>query len=121
MRPEEGDAARLWDIADAARKILRSVEGLTLTELVADEDRRDLIVYRLALIGEASNRISDSLRAQHPEVPWRRMVNQRNVLIHAYDEIDYDLVWQVVQNELRSLIVKIESIMPPIPDTTTLK
>src|SRR3972149_565522 len=119
MRPEGRDAASLWDIADAVRRILTSVEGISYEEWSRDQNLRELVAYRLAVIGEASNRISDSMRAQHPEVPWRRMVNQRNVLIHAYDEIDFDLVWQVVQNELRSLIAKIESIMPPIPDTTT--
>ena len=111
MRPEEGDLARLWDIADAGRKILNSTEDTEFEDVVADEDLRDLLVFRLVLIGEAVNKISDQLKIRHPEVLWRAFVNQRNVLIHGYVDVDYERVWTTVKHDLPRLLNQIEGIM----------
>ncbi|MDE3205668.1 MAG: DUF86 domain-containing protein [Acidobacteriota bacterium] len=46
----------------------------------------------MAILGEAADPVSDPLRDSHPEVPWRRIVNQRNILVHVYGEVDVDLL-----------------------------
>jgi uncharacterized protein with HEPN domain len=48
-----------------------------------------------------------------PQIPWRRMIGMRNRIIHEYDRVDLAVVWDVVQNELPSLIVELETIVPP--------
>jgi uncharacterized protein with HEPN domain len=115
MRPEEGDAARLWDMADFARKILDTLKGVHFEDWIADQNLRDLVVFRMTLLGEAANHLSRAFRAKHPEVPWRTLVDQRNALIHGCIEIDYEELWRTVQGTLPDLLHQLESLMPPIP------
>ena len=95
MRSEQRDAAYLWDMLEAAKALVR------MTKEVSLEDYRGDLVLRLAvergasLIGEAARRVSQSFRGAHPEIPWRKIVAQRNVLIHDYGEIDHERVWLV--------------------------
>ena len=78
-------------------------------ELLGDASREDLgrdRVVQLALtrlveiIGEAANRVSEETRLQHPDIPWAQIIGMRNRLIHGYDVIDHDLLWDTVTNDL---------------------
>ena len=69
------------------------------------------LVRLLEVIGEASRRVPEEFRSRYPVVPWRRTTDFRNRLIHAYDDIDFDTVWDIVQNELPPLIEQLESII----------
>jgi uncharacterized protein with HEPN domain len=111
MRPEEGDLARLWDVADTCRAVLGSTEHVEFENFLADRDIRDLVVFRLILIGEAINKISERLKSTYPEVLWRAFIDQRNVLIHGYVEIDYERVWSTVNHDLPTLLGQVEGIM----------
>jgi uncharacterized protein with HEPN domain len=51
----------------------------------------------LAIIGEAANRLSEELRLAHPEVPWRRIIGQRNILVHVYDHLNLERVWEAIE------------------------
>ena len=54
---------------------------------------RAAVERNIEIIGEAARRISDDLKQEHPEIPWRKIIAQRNVLIHEYDDIDYKEIW----------------------------
>ncbi len=69
------------------------------------------LVRLLEVIGEASRRVPDEFRTRYPNVPWRDTSGFRNRLIHAYDEIDFDIVWEIVQTDLLPLIAELESII----------
>jgi uncharacterized protein with HEPN domain len=69
------------------------------------------VISWIEIIGEAARGITDELREAHPEVPWRRMVAMRNVLIHGYFDIDVDLVWSVAENDLPKLGAQIRAIV----------
>lgn len=58
-----------------------------------DRDAIDVIAYRLAMIGEHCKRLPSELQERHPELPWRQMIGMRNVVSHAYEEIDTGVVW----------------------------
>ncbi len=78
---------------------------------------RDQRVLQLALtrlveiVGEAANRTSDATRQAHPDVPWPQIIGMRNRLIHGYDVIDYDLLWDTVTGDLPELIAVLERIV----------
>ena len=57
----------------------------------------------LEVIGEASARLSETLRARHPEVPWREIIGMRNMLIHGYFDIDWEQVWNALERDLPGL------------------
>lgn len=71
---------------------------------------RDGILYELAIIGEAAGRVSEGLRSAHPEVPWRPIVPQRNILVHVYDQLNLDRLWVAVE-AVPQLIDRIEAIL----------
>lgn len=65
----------------------------------------------LEVIGEAASAIPSEFRALHPEIPWRGMISMRNRLIHAYHDINADIVWETVMHNLASLAAAIERIL----------
>lgn len=72
------------------------------------------LIRALEILGEAASQISKSFQAKHPKVQWRAIVGMRNRLIHAYFNVDYDIVWQAVKHEIPKLIKDIESILNDI-------
>ncbi len=66
-------------------------------DALSDELTLHAVLWELAILGEAANRVSEPVRASHPEVPWRRIINQRNILVHVYDQVDIDLLWQAIE------------------------
>jgi uncharacterized protein with HEPN domain len=65
----------------------------------------------LEIIGEAARHISEELRTQHPEVPWREIIAFRNFVTHAYWGIKVERVWQIIESDLPPLQVQVESIL----------
>ena len=65
----------------------------------------------LLIVGEAANRLSPQLRERHPEVPWREIVDFRNLVAHAYDQVRLEEVWQVVERDLPELERQVRAIL----------
>lgn len=79
------------------------------------DDKRMLtfaIIRAVEIIGEAANKISPSLKAAHPDVPWLNIIGMRNRLIHGYFDIDLDRVWDTVTLDLPALVLMLEQILP---------
>ncbi len=104
------DRERLADILEAIEKIERYVpRGKQAFE--RDEMFQVWIVRHLQIIGEAASRVSVETEIAYPAVPWKKMIGMRHVLVHGYFEIDLDIVWSVIENDLRSLKQDIESVL----------
>lgn len=116
MRPEERDAAYLWDILDAARHAQEFVAGMTLPEYQQCRKTQAAVERAIEIIGEAAGRISKTFREEHSEVPWRGMIAQRNVLAHDYGQIVHERLWLVVTERIPELIQLLEPILPPLPE-----
>jgi uncharacterized protein with HEPN domain len=110
MQPETRDPACIADMLAAARGIVRTLAGVPLSRYQADEDLRHAVERKLEIMGEAARRVSDSLRDRHPEIPWRAVIGQRNVLIHGYDEIDDARVWRLAAEHIPQVIAQLEAI-----------
>lgn len=98
------DSVYIRHILDAARKAVSFVQNRRRDDLDKDEMLALSLVRLLEVAGEASNCVSESFRERHPEVPWKRMTDMRNRLIHAYSDVDYDIVWDTVSRDLPMLI-----------------
>lgn len=115
MRNEEHDTACLWDILDRAKRIQSYLADKTLDDYLQNQELQDAVERCVEVIGEAANRLSESFKEKHPEIPWRRSVAQRHVLAHDYDEIRPDRIYQVAVEYIPLLIGQIEPLLPPLP------
>ena len=104
MQPDSRDAAYLWDMLDAARMVEQLSSGLDFSQYSNDRRTQLAIERSLEIIGEAAGRVSASFRNSHPEIPWRQIIGQRNVLIHEYGEIKQERIWKVVRENIPQLI-----------------
>ena len=112
----ERDPAYLWDIVEAAKEIVRFLAGKRLDDLTSDRVLQLAVERELEVIGEAAARLSKEFRDAHPEVPWSRIIAQRNVIAHQYGEIQIDRIWLVATERVPELIALLEPLIPQLPD-----
>jgi len=112
MPPDaDRDMAVLFDLAHAARLALRYVHGMSLAAFRDDERTQDAVVRRLTILGEAAKRASRDLKASHPTLPWKQMAGMRDIMVHDYERVDLTVVWNVLQNELPSIVTYIDGVL----------
>lgn len=97
-----GIRERLLDVLDAIERIEKYGSG-GRQEFERNELVQVWILHHLQILGEAVNTLRPALQQDHPEIPWTSIVGMRNVLVHHYFEIDSDIVWSVVENDLPRL------------------
>ena len=68
------------------------------------------------IIGEAARRVSTAYMTAHPEIPWRNIIGQRNILAHEYGQIDHELLYKTAVQDIPALIVQIQSLLPPLEE-----
>lgn len=105
------DREYLLDILEAAKIALDYVSVKNKEDFLNDLQCQDAVIRRIEVIGEAARRISEETRTAFPEMPWSDMVSMRNIMIHEYDDIDLEIVWETVQNDLPLLFESMEKII----------
>ncbi len=108
-RPD--DQSRLRHMIDHAVEAVQMVKGRTRQDLDSDRQLNLALVRLLEIVGEAAGRVSEETRSRHQSIPWLDVVSLRNRLIHGYDTVDFDILWDIVQDDLPPLIVQLESIL----------
>ena len=105
------DITRVKHILDSSKDILVFINNKERQDL--DKDRMLVLslVKSIEIIGEAANKISDELKSKHSSIPWEDIIGMRNRLIHTYFDIDYDIVWQTVKDEIPKLIKELKKII----------
>ncbi len=87
------DILYLTDIVEAADHIAEFIQETDMQSFQDSELLRSAVVHKLSVIGEAAARVSEGVRMRNPQVPWPQIIAFRNILVHAYFGIDWDLVW----------------------------
>ncbi len=105
------DRTRLHHMRDAAIEAISFIEGYSRGDLESDRRSVLALVKAIEIIGEAANRISKDCQNRHSQMPWADIIGMRNRLVHAYFDIDLDIVWQVATHDLPLLLTEIESII----------
>jgi uncharacterized protein with HEPN domain len=84
--------------------------GTPSVTLFSDDLRtQDAVLRRLEILADAAGHLSGELKARHPEIAWRKINDFRNVLAHAYMEVDLDLVWSAIEDDLPALKVVVDA------------
>ena len=100
-------SVRLQHMLDASREAAALWPGGAARN-TGDRTLRLALIRLLEVVGEAASRIPMEFRDEHPEIPWFGVVGLRNRLIHGYDDIDYDIVWQILADDIPSPIAALQ-------------
>ena len=99
------------DILDAMEKAEILVEDFSYDEFKADFRTNFAVVRALEIVGEAAKRLPASLREEYPAIPWRGMAGMRDRIIHGYDTVDLQIVWDVVKQDMPSIKPQMQQIL----------
>ena len=110
MRPD--DRIRLQHMLDAAQEAEGFVANSSFDAFCDNRLLANGVVRSLEVIGEAAAQVSSEQKDSLKEIPWRDIVSMRNRLIHAYSDIDLNVLWKTVLEDLPPLIAELEKIVP---------
>jgi uncharacterized protein with HEPN domain len=100
----------LKDIFNAAQLVTTFIGGFDKTAFLNDWKTRSAVLYQLTVIGEAVKRLSAEFRLSHAHIPWTLMAGMRDHLIHAYDLVDWDEVWETAIRDVPGLLEEINHL-----------
>ena len=106
------DLESLIDIVFYGRQALSFVDNFTQDEFEIDNKTQAAVMYAIAIMGEATKRLSQEFRSQHSLIPWQEIAGIRDRLVHDYKNIDFDILWQVFSVEIPSVLVSLEPLLP---------
>lgn len=110
------DPVCVLDILRSARAIRSYVEAVSRDEFLGNPQLQDSVIRRIEIMGEAPGRLSPAFREAHSEIPWVRIRGMRNRMIHGYDDIDMEIVWETVERDIPRLVLQLERLVPPEAD-----
>jgi uncharacterized protein with HEPN domain len=102
---------RLQHMLDYTREALELMQGKSRNDLDSDRLLGLALVRLLEMIGEAANRVSSEYKSTYTSIPWSQIIGLRNRLIHGYDAVDMDILWEVLSRDLPGLVSELESIV----------
>ncbi|MFA5802004.1 MAG: HepT-like ribonuclease domain-containing protein [Thermoleophilia bacterium] len=114
MLPEERDAAYLWDMVEAAKEVRDMTSGVSSSDFLENRVLLRATERGVEIIGEAAAHVSVAFRKTHTDIPWRQIIGQRNIIVHEYGQIDYEMLYQTATNDIPELITTIEPILPAL-------
>lgn len=107
------DAALFVDILIAAQDAQEMAQGVSYDDLLEDRKLQLALVKLIEIMGEAAGRLSSHARDSVPGIAWRKVTGMRNRLVHDYGNINYQVVLDVVRDDLPNLVAAIEPLAPP--------
>jgi uncharacterized protein with HEPN domain len=115
--PRRDDALRLQHMLDYAREAIVLSKGRIRADLDSDRLFNLAMTRLIEVIGESAARLSEESRQAHPQIPWTQIIAARNRLIHGYDQINFDILWDIIELDLPPLTAELERILG-IEDTS---
>jgi len=109
MKPD--DRVRLSHVVDALTSAIRFTEARRREDLETDEMLTFALVYAVQIVGEAVSKVSVEFREQHPEIPWAIIIGMRHRLVHAYFDINHDILWTTVTKAAPELLAQIKPLL----------
>ncbi len=104
------------DILNAIADIEEFARGQDYNQFLNDKKSQSAIVYKLIVIGEASNRLSKEYREKYSNVEWSRIIRSRHILIHDYDMINLEIIWRIQEIYLPELKQALQDILKNSPN-----
>lgn len=116
MLPEERDPAFLWDMLEAAREVETMLKDHDMAAFLANRMLLRATERGMEIIGADARRVSTAYTAAHPEISWRNIIGQRNILAHEYGQIDHEQLYKTAVEDIPGLIGLLEELLPPLDE-----
>ncbi len=107
----EQDEIRLRHMLDAAREVVGFAQDHTREDLDGDQMLVRAMSMSIGIIGEAASKVSADVQQANSEVPWPQIIGMRNRIIHAYFEVNLDILWETATDRIPELIGQLETIL----------
>ncbi len=108
---ENKDSARLKHMLDSGQAILLFAKNRRRIDLDKDRLFMSGVLREFEILGEAASKVSEKTKKQFPQFPWKELVGMRNRLIHAYFDVDHDIIWKTIRDYLPSFVKELEQII----------
>ena len=111
---QHDDAVRLRHMLEHAREAVVLCEGENRANLSADRTLELALTRLVEIVGEAASRVPRAGQERYPEIPWAEIIGLRNRLVHGYDAVDLDILWDIIEIDLPPLIASLEKIVTDV-------
>ena len=108
---QHDDIARLQHVLEHAREAVSMIEGKERADLRHERMLELSLIRLIEVVGEAAARVTPEGQAKYSSIPWPQVVGMRNRLIHGYDQVDLDILWDTIEVDLPPFITKLEKIL----------
>ncbi|WP_448591175.1 HepT-like ribonuclease domain-containing protein [Thermoflexus hugenholtzii] len=106
----------LKDMLESIGRIEEYTSGLTLEGFLVDRRTQDAVLRNLEILGEAARNLPLAIRERYQDIPWAQIMSLRNRLIHGYFIVDYEIVWDIIKNDLPVLRERLKEILREVSD-----
>ena len=107
---ERTEKAFLCDMLEAAERACSYCQAMSYESFLDDERTQDAVIRNIEILGEAAKNISEDSRQKYDDILWKNIAGMRDKLIHDYFGVNLDIVWNVIQTDLPSLISQLKTI-----------
>lgn len=109
--PQDKDRIRLQHMLDHGTEAMQMARSRVRRDLDKDRQLNLALVRLLEIVGEASARVTEDTKRNHPQVAWVEIAGLRNRLVHGYDDVDFDILWDIIQLDLPPLVSTLTTIL----------
>jgi uncharacterized protein with HEPN domain len=111
--PPDDSLERIRHMLSVSEELMQFTDGKSYDDLLVDHALQYICIHCLELLGEAAGGVDQSLREEHPEIPWRPIIAMRHRLIHGYADIELSFVWSTIRDDIPSLIPSLRALLSP--------
>ena len=113
------DDSRVRHMLDAMQRIVELSRDLDRAQLRKHENVTEMILFNLMVLGEAANNITREFAAKNPDVDWKGLSGVRHKIVHDYADIDFDTIWDILQNDIPDQYEKVKAVAATLPPEPT--
>ena len=111
------DVTWVRDMLEVAKNLIARVENISYEDYSNDPVRQESVLYNLMLLGEASGQVSDETKQKYDHLPWQDMKSLRNRVTHRYFDVDQEIIWEILTDELPNVLPHIKELLKKLDKT----
>ena len=115
---KRNDLDFIRDINESIERIISYTHDIDYNDFEHDYKTQDAVIRNIEIMGEAVKSLSEEIRTNHPDIPWKNIAGTRDRLIHDYFGVNIDIVWNIVRYEIPDLSSKVKIILQPMQEET---